>query len=124
MANGWGGRRPGAGRKRGGFSRLTKETIEKALAAPCHPVDFLLQMVADEKLAMKERGAAAQSLLPYVATKLSAAEVTVTSEHEQLSEIQLIERMTTVQAQLRDLGVPIIEGEAERIINGSGASSD
>jgi hypothetical protein len=110
-SNNYGGRREGSGRKRGGFNRLTKEVIEKALAAPVHPVDFLLSMVANESLSMRERGAAAQSLLPYVATRLSSAEIVVSNEIDGKSDQELRDRLLTVNKQLLELGQHVIDGE-------------
>jgi hypothetical protein len=108
----WGGKRPGSGRKRGNVNRLTKETLEKASIAECHPVDFLLEMVADKSLTMRERGAAAQSLLPYVATRLSSAEIHINGSLSDEPEEQLVSRLLTAQNQLVEMGYSVLEGEA------------
>jgi hypothetical protein len=111
-----GGARPGAGRKRGGFNRLAKDAIDKANAAPVHPLDFLLLMVADEGLTMKERGAAAQACLPYCQSKLSYSELNVNSVTDGMTNKQIVARLTGNLDQLGLLpDTRLINGSAERV---------
>lgn len=110
----WGGKRPGAGRPRGGFNELTRYALEKAAKATVHPVDFLLNMVGTEKLTMKERGATAQALLPYVASRLSVSEITVTNELENRSEGELVSMLAHAHQELASMGIRVIEHQAEQ----------
>lgn len=107
-----GGARPGAGRPRGGFNRLAKDAIDKANAAPVHPLDFLLSMIADEKLTMKERGAAAQACLPYCQSKLSYSELNVNNVTDGMTNKQIVARIAGNMEQLGLL-------PSARLINGS-----
>jgi hypothetical protein len=107
----YGGKREGAGRKHAGFGQLTSETIEKANNADCHPVDFLLEMVADKNLTTRERGAAAQSLLPYVASRLASTEIQINGSLMDESEESLLSRLLSAQNQLVEQGLSVIEGE-------------
>ena len=79
--------------------------------AAVHPVDFLLDMLADTNLTMKERRAAAQSLLPYVATRLATTEVNVSGSLSDESEASLLNRLVSGQGQLVQLGLSVIEAE-------------
>jgi hypothetical protein len=120
----YGGARPNSGRPKGSINKLTQDVIQKAMDAPVHPVDLLLRMVADKDLPMKERGNAAQALLPYVATRLTAAEINVTNELADKSPEELASRLLSINGQLQELGINIIDGESRRIVNGSGQTDD
>lgn len=67
-----GGRREGAGRKRGGANKLTKAAAEKAAAEGIMPLDYMLNVMRDEREAGNVRLDAAKAAAPYVHAKLSA----------------------------------------------------
>ena len=69
MANGHGGARAGAGRKKDGHYKLTEEAIEKAKEG-LDPLDYLLNIVRDVEEQMRVRMDAAKAALPYVHHKL------------------------------------------------------
>src|SRR6516162_4102281 len=75
MANGWGGKREGAGRKRGSKCKRTipliparahRETIEKM------PLDILMAAARDESLIIEIRLAAAKAAAPFYHARVSS----------------------------------------------------
>ncbi len=66
-----GGRREGAGRKAGASTKRTREIADKAMAEGLTPLEFMLNVLRDEKLAFKERYAAAVDAAPYLHPKLA-----------------------------------------------------
>ena len=73
MADGRGGRRPGAGRKKGGANRLTEEAIAKAKDG-LDPLDYLLCIVRNDGEDQRTRMDAAKACLPYTHHKLISKE--------------------------------------------------
>ena len=69
-----GGRRPGAGRKRGAVTRRTQEIAEKALANGITPLDYLLSVMRDATKDGAQRLDAAKAAAPYVHPRLAAIE--------------------------------------------------
>jgi hypothetical protein len=70
-----GGKRPGAGRKKGEPNKRTAEAQEKAAETGIMPLDYMLHVMRtseDERMRMS----AAQAAAPYVHAKLSSIEVT------------------------------------------------
>lgn len=59
-----GGARPGAGRKKNGANRLTQEAAAKA-ADGLSPLDYLLDVLRDEKNELGVRVDAAKAAAPY-----------------------------------------------------------
>ena len=47
MANGWGGKRPGAGKPRGAKRKITEEAIERAGEGET-PLEYMLRLMRDE----------------------------------------------------------------------------
>lgn len=74
-----GGRRPGAGRKRGTLNRFSKELVAKASESGTLPVEYLLEVMRDQSLDTRLRIDAARAAAPYVHQKLSAISVDVTT---------------------------------------------
>jgi hypothetical protein len=64
-----GGARPGAGRKKGGHNRLTEEAIAKAQNG-LSPLDYLLDVMRDEREDVTRRIDAAKAAAPYCHAKL------------------------------------------------------
>ena len=72
-----GGKREGAGRKKGQVSAETafrKEVQAKAAAGGLMPLDYLLQILRDENQEQSARFAAAKEAAPYVHNRLAAVE--------------------------------------------------
>ena len=75
-----GGRRDGAGRRKGtGPTRLGKTServavAKRALTEGLNPLDYMLSILRDENLEQKERFAAAKEAAPYVHPRLAAVE--------------------------------------------------
>lgn len=72
-----GGKRPGAGRKKGGISqktRLRHELTKKAVAAGLTPMEFMLQQMRDPTNDMALRMDAAKAVAPYIHPKLATVE--------------------------------------------------
>ena len=72
-----GGKRPGAGRKKGQVSEQTatrKAYQTAALASGISPLDYMLQILRDESQEQSARFAAAKEAAPYVHNRLAAVE--------------------------------------------------
>lgn len=70
-----GGKRPGAGRKKGEPNKRTAEAQEMASSTGITPLEYMLQVMrtsGDERMRMS----AAQAAAPYVHAKLSSVELT------------------------------------------------
>ena len=81
MANGWGGRRPGAGRPPNSKSKLGKRAIKKAEELDIDLVEYCLltikELREDEKTNIKELKDWINMTLPYVAPRLASTESTL-----------------------------------------------
>lgn len=69
-----GGKRDGAGRKKGSHDKVTRlraSMIAKAVHANGTPLDYLLEIMRDEAETFENRFAAAVEALPYVHPKLA-----------------------------------------------------
>ena len=73
-----GGKRPGAGRKKGEPNKRTAEAVAQAEATGIMPVDYLLSVMRDEVNEQRERVAAAIAAAPYVHAKLSSIDAKIT----------------------------------------------
>lgn len=72
-----GGARPGAGRPIGSVSRRSADTVDKAMAGGVTPVEFMLDIMRDQKADRKERTWAAEKVAPYVHPRPAPMERTV-----------------------------------------------
>lgn len=70
-----GGKRPGAGRKKGVPNKKTQEVLEKIAESGLTPLEYMLQVMRDEGEDSHRRLSAAQAAAPYVHAKLSSIEV-------------------------------------------------
>ena len=85
---GWGGRRPGAGRKKGSVNRRTEESMKIAKKlGTAEPLEIMLNLMTKaieegrEEMAFEYARAAA----PYLHPKLAAQDIEALSEKEDLS---------------------------------------
>jgi len=74
-----GGARAGAGGKRGGINRFSRDLLENAAQSGQLPVDYMLEVMRDQSLDNRLRIDAAKAAAPYVHQKLSAISVDVTT---------------------------------------------
>jgi hypothetical protein len=78
MADGHGGARLHAGRKRGGKNAATlkrEAALRRAAAKNVGPVEFLLREMRDPELPREQRWLLAKWVAPYVSPRLSSVEV-------------------------------------------------
>lgn len=92
---GMGGRRPGAGRKKGSIRRLTAEAIDAAAAEGILPLQYMLRVMRDARVARPRRDAMAIAAAPYLHSKLSSVEHS-TKKGETLKEV--MDSMTAKEA--------------------------
>jgi hypothetical protein len=71
-----GGKRPGAGRKRGAITKRTQEATIAILASGLTPLDYMLNVMRDQLIAADRRDDMAKAAAPYVHPKLAAIEHT------------------------------------------------
>ena len=69
-----GGRRAGAGRKRGSVAKIDYEARRQAHATGLTPLDYLLAIMRDEGEDKRERLDAAKAAAPYCHARLSSTE--------------------------------------------------
>lgn len=79
-----GGRRPGAGRKKGGANKRTREIADRAASDGITPLEYMLQVMrtepspdlpeAQQVAAMMLRFDAAKAAAPYIHPRLAAVE--------------------------------------------------
>ncbi len=69
-----GGPRPGAGRKQGQTTKLNEAARKQAAEGGLMPLDYMLQILRDERKDDGERFEAAKAAAPYVHAKLAAIE--------------------------------------------------
>lgn len=72
---GRGGRRPGAGRKKGSPSKFDAEVRKRAAEEGILPLDYMLKVMRDARVPKARRDMMAQSAAPYLHAKLSSVEV-------------------------------------------------
>jgi hypothetical protein len=70
-----GGKRVGAGRKKGIPNKRTQEVLNQVAASGLTPLDYMLQVMRDESQEAHRRLTAAQAAAPYVHSKLSSIEL-------------------------------------------------
>jgi len=70
-----GGKREGAGRKKGSPNKKTAETIKAVEASGLTPLEYMLSILRDEAQPHDARMDAAKSAAPYVHAKLASVEV-------------------------------------------------
>lgn len=72
---GHGGRRPGAGRKKGETTKRTREIAEKALKRGIAPLEYMLKVMRNPKNEKARRDDMAKAAAPYIHPRLATHEV-------------------------------------------------
>ena len=72
MGNGWGGKRPGSGRKRGGANRQSREVADAVAVTGETPLAYMMSVLRDQNAEQARRDEMAKSAAPYVHPKLHA----------------------------------------------------
>jgi hypothetical protein len=126
MANGHGGRRPGAGRPKGSIwkpavATLRTAAIEKMqsiVGSDRDPLAVVVEMACDPEEDKQLRLSAASVALPYLYPRLSATQVQATHTTVKVAPTQLLDRIAERVARLApQIAVtelrapPLIEGE-------------
>ena len=75
---GTGGKRPGAGRKRGARNKVTLAREAELAASGLTPLDYMLSILRDPEASREDRKWASEKAAPYCHHRLSATEVTGT----------------------------------------------
>lgn len=70
----WGGKRPGAGRKRGTLDKATAARQQAIEASGITPLDYMLTVLRDEDAPAEDRLEAVKAAAPYVHAKLANVE--------------------------------------------------
>jgi hypothetical protein len=92
-----GGRREGAGRPFGARNKKARQLIiEAERNGLLTPVEYLLGLMRDNNMPVRERTAAAIAVAPYLHPKLSM--LRITANHEQLSDEQLVAQVAQFEA--------------------------
>jgi hypothetical protein len=97
---GRGGKRAGAGRKKGSLDKYSKQTVMRAHEGGQHPFDYLLEMMRNESEHPKMRLHAAGLALPYCLPKLSHSTVEVESELQNLSLAEKIALASNLRSRI------------------------
>jgi hypothetical protein len=85
-----GGARQGAGRKAGSLTKKTREIAENAAAEGITPLEYMLQLLRDDKNPREIRIDAAKAAAPYIHARLAAIEHSggmVVSHEDALNEL-------------------------------------
>ena len=80
-----GGKREGAGRKPGSKQKKTVELALKAAEEGITPLEYMLQILRDDKQPHEERKWAAEKAAPYMHPRLQTTELKGTGENGALS---------------------------------------
>ena len=126
MADGRGGRRPGAGRKAGGTNKRTREFRADVAASGLNPVEYMLGVMRDEKVDAERRDRMAAAVAPYVSPKLAVIDSTIRAvvDVTPLTEEQRRERARRLIAEaFRERPPRVVEGEY-KVIGGRNVASD
>lgn len=86
-----GGKREGAGRKKGAVNKKTKEVQEKAKEYGITPLEFMLQTLNNSSHPHDVRAAAARDAAPYVHSKMPTAlnvNANITMHEQALSDLE------------------------------------
>jgi len=109
-SNNYGGSRVGAGRPRGSVGKINQIALDLVSQADEHPLKTLLKIAHHNVTPITVRAQACASILLYCMSRLSSAEISVTSPADGLTYEQMILRRDELDGQLLEFEPPI-EGE-------------
>lgn len=80
-----GGKRQGAGRKKGAATKRTQQIVERANAEGESPLEYMLRTMRDEDTDIQRRDEMARAAAPYVHPRLSSIDgsLNINLRHEQ-----------------------------------------
>lgn len=81
-----GGKRAGAGRKKGSLSTRTQEIAAAAASGGITPLEFMLSVLRDDKKTFDERFKAAIQAAPYIHPRLASVEHSGETTHNVISD--------------------------------------
>ncbi len=84
MSTGRGGRRKGAGRKKGAATKRTQELVERATASGVTPLEFMLQVMRGEP----PEGATPSEIIAFVGLRFEAAKAAAPYVHPRLAAVE------------------------------------
>ena len=91
MGNGWGGKRPGSGRKRGGANRKSREVADAVAVTGETPLDYMMSVLRDQNAEQARRDEMAKSAAPYVHPRLGmTATVDAAGASERIATITIV----------------------------------
>ncbi len=82
-----GGKRPGAGRKRGSLGKTTVERQAAVDLSGLLPLEYMLQVLRDPEAPENRKDWAATQAAPYIHPKLSAVDVKSRTTHEHIHHV-------------------------------------
>ena len=88
---GTGGKRPGAGRRKGARNKVTLAREAELAASGLTPLDYMLSILRDPEASREDRKWASEKAAPYCHHRLSATEVTgtlTTSQEDALDALK------------------------------------
>jgi hypothetical protein len=110
----WGGKRKGAGSPHGrtktGPNRMTAVAIDMASKSRIHPLQFLLDVIDNDEVELRDRLNASAAALPYCLSK-KATELIVTNDFDGKSRGDLEGRLLAIRQERLALEPAVIEGE-------------
>lgn len=77
-----GGKRAGAGRKKGSANKFDEQARKMAAESGILPLEFMLNVMRDEEQDFATRFDAAKAAAPYVHARLASVDQTVTHKHD------------------------------------------
>ena len=113
----YGGARPGSGQKKTSTHRLTELALDIVSKSKQHPLEYLLDVMADENNSTKLRADAAQACMPYCMSRLSTTEININRESDNLSDEEIRHRLEAIHHQLLESKPKgkLINGSSRRI---------
>jgi hypothetical protein len=78
-----GGKRAGAGRKRGSVSKKTTEVAQRAAESGLTPLEYMLKVMRNSKAPAGRRDEMAKAAAPYMHPRLSSIELDLKDLNEQ-----------------------------------------
>jgi hypothetical protein len=121
-----GGFRPGAGRKKNSPNRATRERQARVAATGTTPLDYLLEIMRDEKADPVVRLDAAKSAAPYIHPRLSGVNFKDISPRRSIAEMdaRLVELLTGAMRRHDQGRIVALERNSPPVIEGDCTTDD